>query len=78
MTKINISFEYFQVVLTSTEFDAIAVNQSTSYPAVSLPLGTNSLPPEVCTVYAYVQKITGTVFGPVQSSCPGPALWHGH
>ena len=37
-------------MLTSTEFDAIAVNQATSYPAISLPMGINSLPPEVGVV----------------------------
>ena len=39
-------------MLTSTEFDAIAVNQATSYPAISLPMGINSLPPEVGVVDA--------------------------
>ena len=38
-------------MLTLTEFDAIAVSQSTSYPAISLPLGANSLPLEVCICY---------------------------
>ena len=44
-------------MLTSTEFDAIAVNQATSYPAISLPLGTNSLPPEVCTLYLLMNSV---------------------
>jgi len=46
-----------EVVLTSTEFDAIAVNQATSYPAISLPLGTNSLPPEVLPQLEQFEKI---------------------
>ena len=46
------SLSSHQVVLTSTEFDAIAVNQATSYPAISLPMGINSLPPEVGVVDA--------------------------
>ena len=40
-------------MLTLTEFDAIAVSQSTSYPAISLPLGANSLPLEVCSLICY-------------------------
>lgn len=36
-----------QVVITANEFDAIAVNQSTRMPAVALPSGISSLPPEV-------------------------------
>lgn len=46
-----------EVVLVSTEFDAMAVSQSTSYPSVSLPLGTNSLPPEVLPQLEQFEKI---------------------
>ena len=40
----------YQVVITANEFDAVAVNQSTGIPAVGLPTGTSSLPPEVSCV----------------------------
>ena len=40
----------YQVVITANEFDAVAVNQSTGIPAVGLPTGTSSLPPEVSWV----------------------------
>lgn len=46
-----------EVVLVKTEFDAMAVNQSTSFPAISLPLGTNSLPPEVLPQLEQFEKI---------------------
>lgn len=36
-----------QVVITGTEFDAVAVHQATEVPAVALPSGNLSLPPEV-------------------------------
>ena len=36
-----------EIVLTADEFDAMAVFQATSCPAISLPLGLSSLPPEV-------------------------------
>ena len=36
-----------QIVITAREFDAISVNQATRIPAVALPSGTSSLPPEV-------------------------------
>ena len=36
-----------EIVLTADEFDAMAVYQATSFPAVSLPLGLSSLPPEI-------------------------------
>lgn len=36
-----------EIVLTADEFDAMAVYQATSFPAISLPLGLSSLPPEV-------------------------------
>ena len=39
---------HLQIVITAGEFDAIAVHQATSLPAVALPSGTTSLPPEVC------------------------------
>jgi len=46
-----------EVVLTLAEFDAIAVSQSTSYPAISLPLGSNSLPLEVLPQLEQFDKI---------------------
>lgn len=56
-------------MLTLTEFDAIAVSQSTSYPAISLPLGANSLPLEVCRldlrVYAVFEIKGLKIFKPV-------------
>ena len=45
-------------MLTLTEFDAIAVHQSTSYPAISLSLGANSLPIEVCRLTNAVVQTT--------------------
>ena len=42
---------YLQVVITAGEFDAVAVHQATSLPAVALPSGTTSLPPEVFLGY---------------------------
>ncbi|EDO43259.1 predicted protein, partial [Nematostella vectensis] len=46
-----------QVVLTLSEFDAIAVRQATSYPAISLPLGTHTLPPEVLPQLEQFERI---------------------
>ena len=36
-----------QVVITGSEFDAVAVHQATRLPTIALPSGTLSLPPEV-------------------------------
>jgi len=41
------SESFSQVVLTASEFDAMAVSQATGLKAVSLPAGTSVLPPEV-------------------------------
>lgn len=53
----TVDAEAKEVVLTLTEFDAIAVSQSTSYPAISLPLGANSLPIEVLPQLEQFEKI---------------------
>ena len=47
-----------EIVLTADEFDAMAVYQATSFPAVSLPLGLSSLPPEVWTTMCSLHCIT--------------------
>ncbi len=46
-----------EVVITASEFDAIAVNQSTKLPAVALPSGTSSLPPEVLPQLEQFEKV---------------------
>jgi twinkle protein len=46
-----------EIVLTADEFDAMAVYQATSFPAISLPLGLSSLPPEVLYVLSYFSII---------------------
>lgn len=53
----TVDSEKKEVVLTSNEFDAIAVSQSTMYPAISLPMGTNSLPLEVLPQLEQFEKI---------------------
>jgi twinkle protein len=42
-----------EIVLTADEFDAMAVYQATLFPAISLPLGLSSLPPEVLYALSY-------------------------
>ena len=44
-----------EIVLTADEFDAMAVYQATSFPAVSLPSGLSSLPPEVWIAFPVVK-----------------------
>lgn len=53
----TVDSEKKEVVLTSNEFDAIAVSQSTMYPVISLPMGTNSLPLEVLPQLEQFEKI---------------------
>lgn len=45
------------IVLTEGEYDAMAVNQSTGLPAVSLPNGCRSLPPEVLPLLEKFSKV---------------------
>lgn len=45
------------VVLTEGEFDAMAVHQATGMPAVSLPNGASSLPPDVLPMLERFKKI---------------------
>ncbi|XP_028410521.1 twinkle protein, mitochondrial-like [Dendronephthya gigantea] len=46
-----------EIVLTADEFDAMAIYQATSFPAISLPLGLSSLPPEVLPHLEQFEKI---------------------
>ena len=45
------------VCITEGEFDAMAVNQGTGIPAVSLPNGTNSLPIELVPFFDRFEQI---------------------
>uniref|UniRef100_A0A6A7G2X4 Twinkle protein n=2 Tax=Hirondellea gigas TaxID=1518452 RepID=A0A6A7G2X4_9CRUS len=45
------------IVLTEGEYDAMAVHQATGRPAVSLPIGCNSLPPAVLPCLEKFEKI---------------------
>ena len=45
------------VCITEGEFDAMAVNQATGVPAVSLPNGTNSLPIELVPFFDRFEHI---------------------
>lgn len=45
------------VCITEGEFDAMAVNQATEIPAVSLPNGTNSLPTELVPFFDRFEQI---------------------
>lgn len=45
------------VVITEGEFDAMAVNQATGYPAISLPLGATSLPDSILSNLNQFEKI---------------------
>ena len=47
-----------QVVIAGSEFEAVAVHQATQVPAVALPSGTLSLPPEVsvCVCDACIKR----------------------
>lgn len=56
-----------ELVITAGEFDAIAVNQTTKLPAVALPNGTSSLPPEVLPQLEQFERIYLWLGADVQS-----------
>lgn len=45
------------VIMTEGEFDAMAVNQATHLPTVSLPNGANSLPPQIIKWFEKYDRI---------------------
>lgn len=55
---LNVVKESDQIVcITEGEYDAMAVNQMTGIPAVSLPNGTNSLPLELVPYFDRFQQV---------------------
>ena len=51
-------YKYMQVALTANEFDAIAINQATGMPAVSLPNGNVHLPVDLVPLFEQFKRIT--------------------
>jgi twinkle protein len=56
-----------QIVITASEFDAMAVHQSTGLPAVSLPVGVSLLPPELLPLLEPFDHIVLWLGGDMQS-----------
>ncbi|CAI8047719.1 Twinkle protein, mitochondrial [Geodia barretti] len=53
----TISSDAKEVVITGSEFDAVAVHQATQVPTVALPSGTLALPPEVLPQLEQFEKV---------------------
>ena len=53
----NIEPEQNEVVLTSNEFDSLAVTQATRMPSLALPFGASALPPEILPFLEQFDKI---------------------